>query len=88
MKNKIFQIEGKQSFDYFFKSTIIVFVFFRLQEDATNLNRKLEGMKNLEMVSNKDEVLLEKIRKYKEIRRYPACEYHQCDTILSKCFLL
>ncbi len=67
-----------------FESTIIF--FGRLQEDAKNLNRKLERMKKLEMASNKDEVLLEEIREYKEILRCPACKNKQRDAILSKCF--
>lgn len=58
----------------------------RLQEDSKNLNRKLERMKKLEMASNKDEVLLEEIREYKEILRCPACKNKQRDAILSKCF--
>ncbi|CAF1400122.1 unnamed protein product [Adineta steineri] len=58
----------------------------RLQEEAKNLNRKLERMRKLEMASNKDEVLLEEIREYKEILRCPACKNKQRDAILSKCF--
>ncbi|CAF0937076.1 unnamed protein product [Rotaria sordida] len=58
----------------------------RLQEELKNLNRKLERMRKLEMASNKDEVLLEEIREYKEILRCPACKNKQRDAILSKCF--
>ncbi|CAF3476651.1 unnamed protein product [Rotaria socialis] len=58
----------------------------RVQEELKNLNRKLERMRKLEMASNKDEVLLEEIREYKEILRCPACKNKQRDAILSKCF--
>ncbi|CAF4684675.1 unnamed protein product [Rotaria sp. Silwood1] len=58
----------------------------RLQEELKNLNRKLERMRKLEMATNKDEVLLEEIREYKEILRCPACKNKQRDAILSKCF--
>ncbi|UJR25006.1 hypothetical protein I4U23_006367 [Adineta vaga] len=58
----------------------------RLQEDVKNLNRKLDRLRKLEMASNKDEVLLEEIREYKEILRCPACKNKQRDAILSKCF--
>ena len=65
---------------------MICFFVYSLQEDAKNLNRKLERMRKLEMASNKDEVLLEEIREYKEILRCPACKNKQRDAILSKCF--
>lgn len=85
MKNKILKIEGKEK-----SKRILLFLIFkilnRLQEDAKNLNRKLERMRKLEMASNKDEVLLEEIREYKEILRCPACKNKQRDAILSKCF--
>ncbi len=56
------------------------FLHYRLQKDTKNLNRKLET------ASNKDEVLLEEIREYKEILRCPACKNKQRDAIHSKCF--
>ncbi|CAF0739459.1 unnamed protein product [Didymodactylos carnosus] len=58
----------------------------RLQEDNKNYSRKLERMRKFDMASNKDEVLLEEIREYKEILRCPACKNKQRDAILSKCF--
>ncbi|CAF1024231.1 unnamed protein product [Didymodactylos carnosus] len=58
----------------------------RLQEDNKNCSRKLERMRKFDMASNKDEVLLEEIREYKEILRCPACKNKQRDAILSKCF--
>lgn len=90
MKNKILKIEGnvKKKTKVKLEKDNFYFSFFRnrLQEDAKNLNRKLERMKKLEMASNKDEVLLEEIREYKEILRCPACKNKQRDAILSKCF--
>jgi len=58
----------------------------RLQEEVKMLNRKVERMRKLDMASNKDEVLLEEIREYKEILRCPACKNKQRDAVLSKCF--
>merc|ERR1712106_190538 len=58
----------------------------RMQEDTAILKRKVERLKKIEMASDRDEILKEEIREYKETLTCPSCKVKRKDAILTKCF--